>query len=132
MEKLVRTRGSAILNLMIILFSVEKTLQHLITAVFFAIDIPGIGTPDIGPNFEISSQIMVVLNILYFGLFVIGLTGYIKQTQWGSALLIFLAALDILLEFLFHGFFFITISVIASTMLIITLLWFRKKTGETG
>ena len=132
MERLVRSRGDAILNLFIILFSIEKTLQHLLTAVFFAVDIPGIGTPDIGPNFQISSQTMVVLNILYFGLFVVGLTGYLKRKQWGFTLLLFLASLDILLEFVFHGFFHITISVIVSTMLILTLFWFRKKTKKTG
>ncbi|MBN1265544.1 MAG: DUF2127 domain-containing protein [Anaerolineales bacterium] len=126
MDNSIKTRGSLILNLYILLFSIEKVLQHLLTAIFFAVEIPSIGTPDIGPNFQLSNQVMAVLNIFYACLFVIGLIGYMKRKNWGSYFLIVLAALDILLEFLFHGFFFITISVIISTLLIINVLWYRK------
>jgi hypothetical protein len=115
-----------LLSVLIYLLASEKALQHLLTALFFLVHIPGIGTPDIGPTFQISSETMALLNLAYFASFVIGILGKAKQQAWAIWLIVFLAFLDIVLEFLFHGFFFITVSVIVSAILIaVSLLWLR-------
>ena len=113
-----------ILNVLIYVLTAEKAVQHLLTALFFLVHIPGIGTPGIGTTFQISNGIMAILNLAYFSFFVVGIAGKAKQKNWAIWLIVFLAALDIVLEFVFHGFFFITVSVIVSTILIvISLLW---------
>jgi len=115
-----------LLNILIYAFTVEKALQHLFTAIFFIVDFPGIGTPDTGTTFQISNSIMSLLNLVYFTFFIIGIIGKIKKKKWAIRLIIVLACLDIILEFIFHGFFFITVSVIISTILtIISILYLR-------
>ena len=115
-----------LLKNLIYAFTVEKALQHLFTAIFFIVDLPGIGTPDIGTTFQISNSIMALLNLVYFTFFIIGIIGKIKTKKWAIRLIIVLACLDIILEFIFHGFFFITVSVIISTILtIISILYLR-------
>jgi hypothetical protein len=117
-------------RVLIVALTVEKTLQHLLVALAFRGFFPGLGTPDIGPNFAISHFTMVMLNLFYTLLFVIGLYGIIKHLKWRMPLIITLAALDISLEFLFHGLFYITVSVIVSTILIIvTVFQMQTKTG---
>ncbi len=116
-----------VLKILIIILTIEKTLQHFLTALFFIIEIPGIGTPDIGHNLFINNSTMVIFNFIYFILFGIGLFIHIKQIRRGILLIIILAGLDIFLEFLFHGLFFITVSVIISTILIITSIIYLKK-----
>jgi hypothetical protein len=116
-----------ILTALVIVFTGEKMLQHILMAIFFAVQIPGIGTPDIGPYFSIDNHTMAVLNLLYFILMGTGLFGMVRQLGWGILLIIILAVLDILLEFLFHGLFYITVSVIASTILTIASVWYLKE-----
>ena len=115
-----------LLNILIYVFAVEKALQHLITALFFIINIPGIGTPYIGTTFKISNGLMVFLNLAYFAFFSVGIVGKVKENKWAVKLIAGLALLDILLEFIFHHFFFITISVITSTILIVTSILYLK------
>jgi hypothetical protein len=113
-----------LLSVLIYVLASEKAVQHLLTALFFVVHIPAIGTPDIGTTFQISNGIMAMLNLAYFAFFVIGIVGKAKQQEWAIWLIAFLASLDIVLEFLFHGFFFITVSVIVSAILIVvSLLW---------
>ncbi len=113
-----------LLNVLIYVLASEKAVQHLLTALLFLVHIPAIGTPDIGTTFQISNGIMAMLNLAYFVSFVIGIVGKAKQQEWSIWLIILLASLDIVLEFVFHGFFFITVSVIVSAILIaVSLLW---------
>jgi hypothetical protein len=115
-----------ILNVLIYLLTAEKAVQHLLTALFFLVHIPGVGTPDIGTTFQISNGIMAILNLAYFAFFVVGIVGKTKQRNWAMWLIVFLAALDIVLEFVFHGFFFITVSVIVSIILIVIIFVWRR------
>jgi hypothetical protein len=115
-----------VLNVLIYVLTAEKALQHLLTALFFLVYIPAIGTPDIGPTFNISNGVMAILNLGYFVLFVVGMAGKAKEQKWAIWLIVFLAALDIVLEFVFHGFFFITVSVIVSTILIVVSIVWRR------
>lgn len=112
-----------ILQIGILLLTVEKMLQHLLTAIFFVVDIPGIGYPDIGPNFDLSNTMMAVLNIIVFILFGAGFWGRLQGRGWHKPLLVGLAAFDIVAEFVFHGFFFITVSVIVSAILIALVIF---------
>ncbi|MGD8403922.1 MAG: hypothetical protein PVJ21_09690 [Anaerolineales bacterium] len=107
-----------IIHIGILVLTIEKMLQHLLTALFFVVDIPGIGRPDIGPTFQFSDATMTVLNIIVFVLFGLGFWGRLRSQRWHRPLLVGLNVFDILAEFVFHGFFFITVSVIVSTILL--------------
>jgi hypothetical protein len=96
-------------------------LQHLLTAVFFVVDVPAIGRPDIGPTFQLSDVSMAVLNLIVFFLFGLSFWGRLRGSQWHKPLLVGLALFDILAEFIFHGFFFITVSVIVALALLVLI-----------
>jgi hypothetical protein len=125
MRRLMHRTRKRILNVLIYVLASEKAIQHLLTALFFLVHIPSIGTPDIGTTFQISNGIMAILNLAYFVSFVVGIVGKFRQKNWAIWLIVLLAALDIVLEFVFHGFFFITVSVLVSTILIVILLLWR-------
>jgi len=105
----------------ILVLTVEKMLQHLLTAVFFIVDISSIGRPDIGTTFQFNDATMVVFNLIVFILFGLSLWGRVQGKHCYRSLLIGLAVFDILAEFIFHGIFFITISVIVSTFLLVLI-----------
>jgi hypothetical protein len=111
---------------MIIILTIEKSAQHLLSALFFLVDVPGIGKPDTGPVFHPSFEVMALLNIIFFGAFTLGLLGRIRQADWVLNLIGGFAALDILLEIAFHGLFFLTVSVVVSTLLLISIFYQRK------
>ena len=90
-------------------------------------DIPGIGRPDIGPTFQLSNATMAVLNIIVFILFGLGFWGRLQGNGWHRPLLVSLAIFDILAEFVFHGFFFITMSVIVSVILLVLFILDKPK-----
>ena len=102
----------------ILALTFEKMLQHLLTAVFFAIAIPGIGRPNIGSTFQLGDATMVFLNFIVFILFGLSFWGRLRGESWHRPLLVGLALFDILAEFVFHGFFYITVSVIVSVALL--------------
>jgi hypothetical protein len=108
-----------VIHIGILVLTFEKMLQHLLTALFFVVDIPGIGRPDIGPTFQLSDATMVMLNLIVFILFGLGFWGRLRSQRWHRTLLVGLNVFDILAEFVFHGFFFITVSVIVSTILLV-------------
>ena len=105
----------------ILALTIEKMAQHLFTAVFFIVDIPGIGRPDIGPNFQWSNITLFLLNVIVLILFGLGLWGRLQNQGWHRSLLAWLAVFDILAEFVFHGFFYITVSVIVAVLLLVLL-----------
>jgi hypothetical protein len=113
------SKNRKIIHIGILVLTIEKMLQHLLTALFFAVDIPGIGQPDIGPTFQFSDATMAALNIIVFVLFALGFWGRLRSQRWHRPLLVGLNVFDILAEFVFHGFFFITVSVIVSTILLV-------------
>jgi hypothetical protein len=114
-------------DFMVTILVIEKILQHSLTALFFVVMIPGIGTPDIGPYFNFENNIMAIFNSLYCIFFGISLIEIKRRKERGIHLIISLAALDIVLEVIFHGLGYITISVLVSTILIIVLV---KTTGR--
>lgn len=110
-----------VIQIGILLLTFEKMLQHLLTAVFFVVDVPAIGRPDIGPTFQLSDVSMAALNLIVLILFGISLWGRLRGSQWHKPLLAGLALFDILAEFIFHGFFFITVSVIVALALLVLI-----------
>ena len=116
-----------VIHIGILVLTIEKMLQHLLTAIFFVFDIPGIGRPDIGPTFQLSNATMAVLNIIVFILFGLGFWGRLQGNGWHRPLLVSLAIFDILAEFVFHGFFFITVSVIVSVILLVLFILDKPK-----
>jgi low temperature requirement protein LtrA len=113
----------------ITLLTIEKTAQHLISAIAFIVDVPGVGQPDIGPYFTLSNEVMASLSLIYFALFLVGLLGEIRRSGWAFSIVGGLAALDILLEVIFHGLFYVTVSVIVSTLLIVAIIYYRRKSA---
>lgn len=106
-------------HISILLLTFEKVIQHLLTAIFFMVDIPGIGRPDIGPTFQLRDTTMAILNAGVCILFVIVLWSRLAGKGWHRSLLVSLALFDILAEIVFHGFFYITVSVIVSIALLV-------------
>jgi hypothetical protein len=115
-----------ITNILIILLTVEKTIQHFLLALSFMGLFSWIATPDIGPHIIVNNFTMAVLNLFYALLFIVGLFGMVKRMRWGIPLIISMAGLDIILEFIFHGLLYITVSVIVSTILIILLVFYTR------
>jgi hypothetical protein len=111
------------ISILIIILLLEKMVQHGFTALLFLVHIPGIGTPSIGERFSISAPVMALLNVAYFVLAAVALTRFAKRRPFARPLVAIVAGLDIVLEFLFHHFFFITVSVLVSTALL-AALWF--------
>lgn len=111
-----------------IILSVEKILQHLITALLFVVEVKSLGKPDIGENIQINDATMAWFNLAFALLFGLGLFLFFKGNAYGYRLICWLAFADIVLEFIFHGIGFITISVIVSGILVL-LGVFRKKLG---
>lgn len=103
----------------ILLLLIEKMIQHFMTALFFIYTIPGIGTPDIGPNFPFTNNTMAFLNIIYGILFILSFILYLKNNSYSLQVIVILSSLDIFLEFLFHGIGYLTVSVLIATILII-------------
>ena len=96
----------------------EKIFQHGLTALFFIINIDGIGKPDVGNRIILSDPVMAVLNCVVMGLFIWGFWDIRKLRIKGLHLAIILSLFDIFAEFVFHGFVFITLSVIVAIFLI--------------
>lgn len=113
------SRRPRIVHLIILVLSLEKVLQHLLTAVLFVVDVPGIGRPDIGPTFRIPAYAMAELNAVVGALFALGIFGSLLDKGWYRPLLVGLAAFDVLAEFVFHGTFRITVSVIVGVLLLL-------------
>ena len=109
-----------------ILLSVEKILQHLITALLFVVEVKSLGKPDIGEKIQINDVNMAWLNLAFALLFALGLFLFFKGNVYGIRMICWMAFADIVLEFIFHGIGFITISVIVSSILVFLGL-FRQK-----
>lgn len=123
-----------LIRIILLILLSEKIIQHALTALAFAVAIPGVGSPSIGNRFEISDQVMAISNSILVVLFGLSILGIIKNKTWSKTLVIILAGFDIVAEFIFHGLFYITISVIVSAMLIILTLIFpdKKQTSDTS
>jgi hypothetical protein len=119
--------GVRLMGLLITLLTFEKLVQHLATAVLFVFDVPGVGRPDIGPFFRFAPWALALLNVFLSGLFLFGLLSRWRKLRWAPFFIIELAALDIVLEALFHGLFFITVSVVVSTLLILVIVLYQRE-----
>jgi hypothetical protein len=111
---------------LIIILTIEKSVQHPLSATFFLIDVKGIGRPDIGPYFNFSNEVMALLNLVLFGTFTLGLLGRIRRADWALNIIGGFTALDILLEIMFHGFFYLTVSVVVSTIVLIAIIYEKR------
>jgi hypothetical protein len=110
---------------------IEKIIQHALIAISFLIAIPGVGTPDLGTRLDISHPVIGISNAILAALFGCVIWGIAADKNWSKTLILFLAVIDIAAEFIFHGFFFITFSVLGAAILIILLLIYPtgKKLG---
>jgi hypothetical protein len=114
------------LNILINLLTFGKIVQHLITAFLFLVNIQGVGKPDVGPFFQFSEMPIALLNLILVGLFLIGFFGKVVKKSWALFFILELAAIDIVMEVLFHGLFFLTMSTLVSMILIGVILLYEK------
>jgi hypothetical protein len=105
----------------ILVLTLEKVFQHLVTAALFVVDVPGLGRPDIGRTFRIPGSAMAVLNAVIGMLFALGFVGSMLDKAWCRSLLIGLAVFDVLAEFVFHATFRITVSVVVGVLLLVLI-----------
>lgn len=126
------TKTNKFIYLILIALLVEKIIQHALTAASFLVAIPGIGTPDIGTRLDINDPVMGLSNAVLMILFGIALWGFTSDKTWSRSLIFILAGFDIAAEFVLHGFFFITFSVLGAALLVILLLMFpgSKKSSQ--
>jgi hypothetical protein len=110
--------------------TLEKIVQHSLSAVFFLFDVPGIGKPDVGSVFHLSYSVMAALNILMSVGFMFGFVGVVEMAGRGVWLVGGLAVLDVLLELVFHGFGYLTVSVVVSLVLIGIILLQRNMVNQ--
>jgi hypothetical protein len=96
---------------------VEKILQHGLSALFFVVSVDGIGRPDVG-RIPLSDPAMAVLNLVVMGFFVLGFWDIWKYRVKGLYLVIVFSLFDVVAEFVFHGFGFLTVSVVVALFLI--------------
>ncbi len=114
-----------------LVLSIEKVLQHLLTGLMFVVDIKGIGKPNIGESIPVSDMNMVFFNLAFALLFVAGGLLFIRGHRYGKRIIFWMACLDIVLEFIFHGMGFITWSVVVSSVILLLVI-FNKSLGVVG
>ncbi len=128
-----KSKNQNLIRIILLILLSEKIIQHALTALAFINAIPGVGSPSIGSRLEISDQVMAISNSILVVLFGLSILGIVKDKSWSKTLVIILAGFDIVAEFIFHGLFYITISVIVSAILILLMLIFPdKKTSDTS
>ncbi len=110
--------------------AIEKILQHLITGFLFAVPIESIGKPDIGENIPVSDGNMALLNFGFALLFAAGVFLFIKGNRNGKRMIFWMAFADILLEIIFHGIGYLTVSVLVSSVIILGVVFNRKLSGN--
>lgn len=110
-------KAARLLDISVIALTAEKLFQHAVLAVLFAIAPWTTVTPDIGQTFDIPDIVMAALNLVYLALMALGLGARWQGKRWGTWLILVMALADIVLEFVFHHLFFITVSVIVSALL---------------
>jgi hypothetical protein len=113
---------------------VEKILQHGLSALFFVVSFEGIGKPDVG-RIPLSDPVMAALNLVVMGFFILGFWDISRHRIRGLHVVIVLSLFDIIAEFVFHGFGFITVSVAVAILLIglaLDLIYDRHQTMLTG
>ena len=69
---------------------------------------------------------MALLNLTFALLFAAGVLLFIKGNSYGKRIIFLMAFVDIVLEFIFHGMWFITWSVIVSSAIILLVIFNRK------
>jgi hypothetical protein len=109
-----------------VVLSIEKVLQHLLTSLVFVFAFGSIGKPDIGVNIPGSDMKMAWINLAFAFLFAAGILLFIKGNSHGKRIILVMAWADIVLEFFFHGMWFITWSVIFSTAIILLAIFNRN------
>lgn len=127
MNTVVRKKPMNVLLVLIQILCIEKVLQHLLTGLFFVIEINGIGTPDIGTKIKIGDLEMAMLNLLFAVIFILGLFYIFKGKSIGTKIIVSMSIIDIVLEFIFHGFGFMTVSVLVSIIISIMIYYYLRR-----
>lgn len=109
-----------------IVLSIERVLQHLLIGLIFVVEIEGIGKPDIGENIPVSDLNMALFNFTFALLFAAAVLLFIKGNSYGKRIIFLMACVDIVLEFIFHGMWFITFSVLISSAIILLVIFNRN------
>ncbi len=109
-----------------VVLSIEKVFQHLLTGLMFVVAFGSVGKPNIGVNIPGSDMKLALINLVFALLFAAGILLFIKGNSYGKRIIFVMALADIVLEFFFHGMWFITWSVIFSTAIILLIIFNRN------
>lgn len=104
----------------------EKIVQHLYTAAIFLANGSKLGTIDINPYMGMGNGALAICNIILALLLIFAFYSILQNRRIYLPIIISVAVFDILAEFIFHGFFFITVSVITATLLLIFINRYQK------
>jgi hypothetical protein len=118
------TRKSDWVYLVLVFLTVEKIIQHIFVTLAFAFN-----WADIASTVAVSPTILMVLGAPITILFLLSLWGLIRKQIWAVNLVIVLALLDIIGEFVAQGklSIVITVSFIVATLLLILAFIYRSQ-----
>ena len=108
----------------LILFVVEKIIQHFVVTLAFYFDWRAIGS-----TVAVSPILLMYLGALIAILFILCFWGMLRKQLWSLNLIIFLALFDILGEFVAQGKIgiVITVSIISASLLLLLALIYRRQ-----
>ena len=108
----------------LILFSLEKTIQHIFVTLAFYFN-----WVDIGSTVVVSPTILMILGVPLAVLFAFSLWGMIRKRTWAINLIIALALFDLIGEFVAQGKIgiVITVSFLVAILLLILALVYRRQ-----
>jgi hypothetical protein len=113
----------------LIVLIVEKIIQHIVVTLAFFFN-----WREIASTVAVSPSLLMVLGAIAALLFMLSLSGIIARKKWAVNLVIGLALVDIVGEFVAQGtlYIVITVSVLVATILFILGLVYRRRQVKTG
>ena len=116
------------IKLILIILIIEKIIQHLYTSISFIVNKPQLGIIDISPYMGINRPTLAILNFIMVSILAASIYYLKRKNTKILSIILGVAIFDIIAEFIFHGFFFITVSVIISTIIVFFLHKYKKYT----
>lgn len=117
----------SVINYLLIILSSEKIVQHVIVSMALFFDIGGIRS-----TVAVDYRALLISGAVIAILFAFALSGLVRKKRWGLYLVAFLAASDIIGEFIAQGTIFVTVnvSIIVAIILVLLLISQVRLKGE--
>lgn len=115
-----------IIKITLIILLIEKIIQHFYTALAFLVYTPTLGIIDLSPYMGLDRYTLAFFNFILMSLLIISVFLLKNKSRRFFSIVLGVAIFDIIAEFIFHGFIFITISVVISTIILVILPKYKK------